>query len=104
MAAAGKRCLVIDKRDTEYGLPCVPGGASCAGGVVLFTGPIDAYFDYRYGAMEYRKVRFETELLDTLNFQGNTVVNYTDRETQYMALLSKVMFSLQPLARTVRFF
>ena len=49
-------------------------------GKVVFTGPIDAYFDYKLGALEYRSVRFETETIDTPNFQGNAVVNYTDRE------------------------
>ena len=48
---------------------------------VVYTGPIDAYFDYKLGTLEYRSVRFETELLDIPNFQGNAAVNYTDRET-----------------------
>ena len=47
---------------------------------VVYTGPIDAYFEYRLGALEYRSVRFETEVLDTPNFQGNAAVNYTDVE------------------------
>ncbi len=46
---------------------------------VIYTGPIDAYFDYQMGYLEYRSVRFETELLDKPNFQGNVAVNYTDR-------------------------
>lgn len=48
---------------------------------VVYTGPIDAYFDYKLGTLEYRSVRFENELLDKPNFQGNAAVNYTDRET-----------------------
>ena len=48
---------------------------------VIYTGPIDAYFNYSLGILQYRSVRFETELLDTPNFQGNAAVNYTDRET-----------------------
>lgn len=48
---------------------------------VVYTGPIDAYFDYKLGTLEYRSVRFETEILDKPNFQGNAAVNYTDRET-----------------------
>ena len=52
-------------------------------GKVVFTGPIDAYFDYKLGALEYRSVRFETETIHTPNFQGNAVVNYTDRETPW---------------------
>ena len=50
---------------------------------VVYTGPIDAYFGYCLGALEYRSVRFETELLDIPNFQGNAAVNYTDAETPY---------------------
>ena len=46
---------------------------------VVYTGPIDAYFGYQLGYLEYRSVRFETELLDKPNFQGNAAVNYTDR-------------------------
>ena len=48
---------------------------------VIYTGPVDAYFDYKLGALQYRSVRFETEILDTDNYQGNAVVNYTDSET-----------------------
>ena len=48
---------------------------------VVYTGPIDAYFQYQLGYLEYRSVRFETEVLDIPNFQGNAAVNYTDRET-----------------------
>ena len=49
---------------------------------VVYTGPIDAYFGYKLGTLEYRSVRFETELLDIPNFQGNAAVNYTDVETR----------------------
>ncbi len=59
---------------------------------VLFTGPIDAYFDYRFGALEYRRVRFETEVLDMPNFQGNAVVNYTDRETPWTRITEHKWF------------
>ena len=47
---------------------------------VVYTGPIDAYFDYKLGTLEYRSVRFENETLDKPNFQGNAAVNYTDRD------------------------
>ena len=56
---------------------------------VVYTGPVDAYFGYRLGALQYRSVRFETEVLDTDNYQGNAVVNYTDAETG-ATLLSKL--------------
>ena len=52
---------------------------------VVYTGSIDSYFDYCYGPLSYRSVRFETEVLDMPNFQGNAVINYTDRETPYTA-------------------
>ena len=59
---------------------------------VIYTGPIDAYFDYRLGALEYRSVRFETELLDMPNFQGNAAVNYTDRETPWTRIIEHKWF------------
>ena len=67
---------------------------------VVYTGPIDTYFNYCYGYLGYRSVRFETELLDTDNYQGNAVVNYTDRETPY----TRIIEHKQPLFRrnTVR--
>ena len=60
---------------------------------VVFTGPIDAYYDYRLGTLEYRSVRFETELLDTPNFQGNAAVNYTDRETPWTRIIEHKWFA-----------
>lgn len=59
---------------------------------VVFTGPIDAYYDYRLGTLEYRSVRFETELLDTPNFQGNAAVNYTDREMPWTRIIEHKWF------------
>lgn len=61
-------------------------------GHVLYTGAIDAYFDYCYGALEYRRVRFETETLEQSNFQGNAIVNYTDRETPYTRIIEHKWF------------
>lgn len=60
---------------------------------VIYTGPIDAYFGYRLGALEYRSVRFENELLDMPNFQGNAVVNYTDAETPYTRIIEHKWFT-----------
>ena len=56
---------------------------------VVYTGPIDAYFDYKLGYLgyRYRSVRFENELLDKPNFQGNAAVNYTDRETPWTRII-----------------
>ncbi len=59
---------------------------------VIYTGPIDAYFDYKYGALEYRSVRFENELLDIPDFQGNAAVNYTDRETPWTRIIEHKWF------------
>ena len=59
---------------------------------VVYTGSIDAYFDYKLGTLEYRSVRFETELLDQPNFQGNAAVNYTDRETQWTRIIEHKWF------------
>lgn len=59
---------------------------------VIYTGPVDAYFDYCLGNLEYRSVRFETELLDKPNFQGNAAVNYTDRETPWTRIIEHKWF------------
>ncbi len=59
---------------------------------VIYTGPIDAYFGYRLGYLEYRSVRFETEMLDIPNFQGNAAVNYTDRETPWTRIIEHKWF------------
>lgn len=59
---------------------------------VVYTGPIDAYFDYKLGTLEYRSVRFETETLDKPNFQGNAAVNYTDRETPWTRIIEHKWF------------
>ena len=59
---------------------------------VVYTGPIDAYFGFRLGTLEYRSVRFETELLDIPNFQGNAAVNYTDRETPWTRIIEHQWF------------
>lgn len=59
---------------------------------VVYTGAIDAFFDYRLGTLEYRSVRFETELLDMPNFQGNAAVNYTDRETPWTRIIEHKWF------------
>ena len=59
---------------------------------VIYTGPIDAYFHYDLGPLEYRSVRFETEVLDQPNFQGNAAVNYTDRETPWTRIIEHKWF------------
>lgn len=59
---------------------------------IIYTGPIDAYFHYDLGSLEYRSVRFETEVLDQPNFQGNAAVNYTDRETPWTRIIEHKWF------------
>lgn len=59
---------------------------------IIYTGPIDAYFDYRLGHLAYRTVRFETEVLDTPNYQGNAVVNYTERSVPYTRIIEHKHF------------
>ena len=59
---------------------------------VVYTGPIDAYFSYSLGYLEYRSVRFETEVLDKPNFQGNAAVNYTDSETPWTRIIEHKWF------------
>ena len=60
---------------------------------VVYTGPIDAYFGYCLGTLEYRSVRFETEILDKPNFQGNAAVNYTNRETPWTRIIEHKWFT-----------
>ena len=68
---------------------------------VVYTGAIDAYFDYRLGALEYRSLRFETEVLDTDNYQGNAVVNYTDAETPWTRIIEHKHFTFGTQPKTV---
>lgn len=67
----------------------------------IFTGMIDEYFDYQLGALEYRSVRFETEVLDTGNYQGNAVVNYTEREVPYTRIIEHKHFEFGTQEKTV---
>ncbi len=68
---------------------------------VIYTGPIDAYFDYKLGTLEYRSVRFETEVLDTDNFQGNAAVNFTDEETPWTRIIEHKFFEFGEQPKTV---
>ncbi len=68
---------------------------------VVYTGAIDAYFNYSLGALQYRSVRFETEVLDTPNFQGNAAVNFTDSETPYTRIIEHKWFEFGNQPKTV---
>lgn len=68
---------------------------------IIYTGPIDAYFNFCYGNLEYRSVRFETEELNTPNYQGNAVVNYTDRETPFTRIIEHKFFEFGTQPTTI---
>ena len=68
---------------------------------VVYTGAIDAYFEYKLGALEYRSVRFENEILDTDNYQGNAAVNYTDIEVPYTRIIEHKWFEFTESEKTV---
>ena len=68
---------------------------------IVFTGMIDEYFGYQFGALEYRSVRFETEVLDTDNYQGNAAVNYTEREVPYTRIIEHKHFEFGKQEKTV---
>lgn len=68
---------------------------------VIYTGPIDAYFSFEFGALEYRSLRFETEIVDKSNYQGNAVVNYTDAETPFTRIIEHKFFEFGTQPKTV---
>ncbi|MBS5950036.1 MAG: UDP-galactopyranose mutase [Clostridium sp.] len=68
---------------------------------VVYTGPIDAYFDYKLGVLQYRSISFENEVLDIENFQGNAVVNYTDKETPYTRIIEHKHFEFGNQPKTI---
>ena len=61
---------------------------------ILYTGKLDEYFDYRYGKLEYRTVRFEEEILDMPNYQGNAVMNFTDADVPYTRIIEHKHFEM----------
>lgn len=71
------------------------------GATVVYTGTIDSYYDYCYGKLEYRSLEFETEVLDTENYQGVAVVNYTDRETPFTRIIEHKHFEFGTQPKTV---
>ena len=68
---------------------------------IIYTGAIDEYFDYKLGTLEYRSVRFENEVLDMPNYQGNAAVNYTDRETPWTRIIEHKWFEFGTQPKTV---
>jgi UDP-galactopyranose mutase len=68
---------------------------------IVFTGMLDEFYDYRFGELEYRSLRFETEVLDTDNYQGNAVVNYTEYEVPYTRIIEHKHFEFGTQEKTV---
>ncbi len=68
---------------------------------VVYTGKIDEYFDYCYGSLDYRSLRFETEVLDIPNYQGNAVVNYTERDVPYTRIIEHKHFEFGTQSKTI---
>lgn len=68
---------------------------------IVFSGPVDRFFDYCYGPLAYRSLRFEEEIIDCANYQGNAVVNYTDRETPYTRIIEHKFFDPVETEKTV---
>ncbi len=68
---------------------------------IIYTGPIDQYYEYCYGELEYRSVRFETEILNMENYQGNAVVNYTEYEIPYTRIIEHKHFEFGTQPKTI---
>lgn len=68
---------------------------------IVYTGPVDAYFNYKFGVLAYRSLTFETEILNTDNYQGNAVVNYTDLETPYTRIIEHKHFEVGTQPKTI---
>ena len=68
---------------------------------IIFTGPIDKFYNYKFGELEYRSLRFETEILDKENYQGNAVVNYTEYEVPYTRIIEHKHFEYGTQPKTV---
>ena len=92
----------FDMRDEKNRLTGqLPDGTQVSYDKILFTGQIDEYYDYKFGPLEYRSVRFETEKLDMENYQGNSVVNYTDREVPYTRIIEHKHFEFGKQPTTI---
>lgn len=73
----------------------------CIAGKTVFTGKIDEFYNYRFGKLEYRTVRWETEVMDSENYQGNAVVNYTERKIPYTRIIEHKHFEFGAQPKTV---
>ena len=68
---------------------------------IIFTGMIDEFYNYKFGKLEYRSLKFETEILDKENYQGNAVVNYTEREIPYTRIIEHKHFEFGKQEKTI---
>jgi UDP-galactopyranose mutase len=89
----------FDETQDVYNVQCSMFNVQCS--KILYTGKLDEYFDYRFGKLEYRTVRFEEEILDIPNYQGNAVVNYTEREIPYTRIIEHKHFEFGDQPETV---
>ena len=99
--------MIIDKLfegcDIELGVDYLENREhyDALGETIVYTGTIDGFYGYRFGKLQYRTVRFENELLDTDNYQGVAVVNYTDRETPFTRIIEHKHFEFGTQPKTV---
>ena len=82
----------FDETQDVYNVQCSMFNVQCS--KILYTGKLDEYFDYRFGKLEYRTVRFEEEILDIPNYQGNAVMNFTDAEVPYTRVIEHKHFEM----------
>jgi UDP-galactopyranose mutase len=90
---------LLEGCELRLGTPYKKGGIDAKR--IVYTGAIDEYFDYRFGALEYRGLRFESETLDTENYQGNAVVNHTSADVPYTRVIEHKHFAFGKQPRTV---
>ena len=94
---------MLDKADVELGRDFLDDREALLASAdrLVYTGTIDGYYGCRFGQLEYRSLRFETETLDTDNFQGNAVVNYTDSTPAYTRIIEHKHFEFGTQPKTV---
>ena len=91
---------MLQKAEVRLNTPYTPELGKCAN-CTVYTGPIDEFFGYRFGCLEYRGLRFETKTLDIPDFQGNAVVNYTERDIPYTRIIEHKHFAFGTQPKTV---
>jgi UDP-galactopyranose mutase len=92
---------LLEGVDVELGIDFKRSSLEKSADRIIYTGCIDVYYDYQFGALEYRGLRFETQTLDNDNYQGTAVVNYTDRETPYTRIIEHKHFEFGKQKKTV---